>query len=1676
MARPRMQGLRPRSERAPSGARAKRRRQWVSEGLEDRVLLSGLPAPTVYTVNLTTDAGTSNGANSGDLLFVITQANADPNPGGTEIEFDPTVFNATSPQTITLSSTLELQGTAGPEVIDGPGTSVLSINGNNATQVFSVSAGVTASIAGLTVTGGASIGNGGGIDNAGALSLTNLDVTGNTSALSGGGVANESTGTLTVDSSTLSNNTATGSGGGIDNAGTLVVTSSTIASNTAATGGGIAQESTGTFTITNSTIANNMAVNGGGVSSVSPGTFIDTTIAYNNASASTSGGGGLSLATGGNAALYNTIVAVNTAGVGQSAVASDIDVSLGGSLAPSSANNLIGTGGSGGLAGGGSTANLVGVTHPGLDTGLKSNGGLTQTIALVAGSPAIDTGSTSVAGVPGPEVDQRGALRGSEPEALDAGTAVDIGAYEASSSYLVSTTSDAADTGTLATAVSWANVSTNALDANLPKPFPNTIVFDQAGAFATPQTITVTGTLALDNTTNDIDIVGPATGSLTISGGNAVGVFSVASGVNASITGLTISGGFASSGGAIDNSGSTNVINDTFTGNSAASGAAIANTASGTLSVLDSTFTLDTATASGGAIANAGTATLTNTTIADESAPLGAGIYNTGNLTLINDTIADNNATQVGGGGGLDSASGVTATLFNSIFARNTAGSGANAAFDDISNSVSTNSSNNVIDDANSAGNLVNSTNGNIIGVDAGIATSLASNGGSTQTFALLPTSPALHAGAAAITGQSVPTTDQRGAVRNPVIVNNVATIDAGAYEVGTSYVVTSAADSLVAGTLRSAIAFANGNPGPSSSTVPSTIVFDPTFFSTPQTINLSDSLGTLAFNTGVPVTIEGPGAGLVTIEGDGTFGLFSIPAGEVVNLSGLTLSGGGVLTQSATQSNGDALPQTGGGAILNQGLLTISDSVLSNNSAVYYGGAIYNQGGTLNVSFTTFANNTATYGLGGAIDNSGTLNVANSTFTGGVAFEGGAIDNKAGSLTVTTSTFDSNTAIQGGAIFNNATARISGTTLSNNVAFQGGAIANDLTSTLMLTNSTIAGNSAGQNGGGINQVGILTVVSSTIAYNTVAGAGAGGGIDASAGTTTLYNTIVAGNTTTTTTTTTGTTGTGTTPAIASDLAGTIASASSNNLIGGIVADKLGPLADNGGPNETVALLAGSPAIDAGASSFTVASGSLIAPALDQRGALRGPAGLNAGTAIDIGSYEATSSYQVSSLADPSLPGTPAIGTLRMAVSWADNNQNFNKANITTPVQNSIAFTTIGPASITLTDGPLVLSNTTVPVLITGPGANVMTISGGGASQVFQVASGVNASITGLTITDGSAPLPIEGQGGLGGAVDNAGTLLLSGVVISNSTAVNGSGLGGGLANEVGATATVMNSTLSNNAASTGGGIYNAGTLSLVDSTVAQNSASSEGAGIANFGTFTAISSTIAQNFLAAGGSGGGIQTVAGPTTLYDTIVAQNTVATSPGTINDIAGTVSPLSAFNLVGSAGSGGLTSANSNLIVSDGSAGLGTLGSNGGLTPTIPVLTGSPAAGRGSSTITGVTIPTVDQRGTARPTGAIDIGAYQSLGFVSVPIIDIAAPIKLFGAFDTVRVVANATPPVVTSAIVAPVPSTAGKVKVVASKKSHPAIGSAAKFHKPAKVVKAGHHITLAKAHPAAHAKKK
>ncbi len=413
------------------------RRLGAPERLEDRRLLSA----SIYTVNSVSDTGAGSGA-VGDLRYVIEQANSDPNPDGSLIQFDATVF--ASPRTIVLSSPLELSETAGPEVIDGPGTGGVTISGNGDVEILSVDSGVTATVSGLTLAngwayaGGAVQNNGtltlagstlahdsaslgGGIFNAGTLTLAGSTLADDSASL-GGGILNDG-GTVILDGSTLANDLATYSGGGVYNSGPLTISSSTLAGDSAADGGAISNER-GKLTVVDSTLGDNTAQFGGGIDVVfGPLTAINDTVAYNTA---TSGGAGAGLYLGsGLVILNNTIVALNTRATFGGPTPDDISGD-GGFISSGSADNLIGTGGSGGLTG--QSNNQIGVTDPGLGA-LGCYGGSTDTVALLAGSPAIGGGSTALAVDPTTgqplQYDQRGdgfdrTLNGS----------VDIGAVE----------------------------------------------------------------------------------------------------------------------------------------------------------------------------------------------------------------------------------------------------------------------------------------------------------------------------------------------------------------------------------------------------------------------------------------------------------------------------------------------------------------------------------------------------------------------------------------------------------------------------------------------------------------------------------------------------------------------------------------------------------------------------------------------------------------------------------------------------------------------------------------------------------------------------------------------------------------------------------------------------------------------------------------------------------------------------------------------------------------------------------------------------------------------------------------------------------------------------------------------------------------------------------------------
>src|SRR6476646_10297578 len=148
---------------------------------------------------------------------------------------------------------------------------------------------------------------------------------------------------------------------------------------------------------------------------------------------------------------------------------------------------------------------------------------------------------------------------------------------------------------------------------------------------------------------------------------------------------------------------------------------------------------------------------------------------------------------------------------------------------------------------------------------------------------------------------------------------------------------------------------------------------------------------GTMILTTGEllvdkSVTISGPGAASLTVDGNGTGRVFHVSSGVTAAIAGLTITNGVDWTEAP-------LTNAGGGINNHSGTLTITNSTFSENWAaaphsVGDGGAIlndaYDGNGTLTVTNSTFSGN-RTYHLGGGIYNDGgaTLAVNNSTFTG---------------------------------------------------------------------------------------------------------------------------------------------------------------------------------------------------------------------------------------------------------------------------------------------------------------------------------------------------------------------------------------------------------------------------------------------------------------------------------------------------------------------------------------------------------------------------------------------------------------------------------------------------------------------------------------------------------------------
>ena len=327
-----------------------------------------------------------------------------------------------------------------------------------------------------------------------------------------------------------------------------------------------------------------------------------------------------------------------------------------------------------------------------------------------------------------------------------------------------------------------------------------------------------------------------------------------------------------------------------------------------------------------------------------------------------------------------------------------------------------------------------------------------------------------------------------------------------------------------------------------------------------------------------------------------------------------------GTLTLTECTVSGETASVNGGGvANVNGGTATLTDCTFSGDVASVNGGGLYNLSGTTALYNVGVSGNFAENG-GGVSTFSGTTALSDCIVSGNSASsKGGGTDNDSGTTTLLGCIVDDNFAASGGGVdtYHFATTTLSNCTVSGNSATSGGGLdtGNSTTTvynsavsdnaaanggglytydngTMGLSNCTVSGNSASENGGGLYTTtgGIATLADATIAGNA-AGLNGGGlySTAASAELVTLGNTIVAENTAATE----GPDASGTFTSLGTNLIGEtngslgwLGSVSLTPDLTGTSLHPLNPLlaqlGNYGGPTQTMALLPGSPAIDAG--------------------------------------------------------------------------------------------------------------------------------------------------------------------------------------------------------------------------------------------------------------------------------------------------------------------------------------------------------------------------------------------------------------------------------------------------------------------------------------------------------------
>ena len=232
-------------------------------------------------------------------------------------------------------------------------------------------------------------------------------------------------------------------------------------------------------------------------------------------------------------------------------------------------------------------------------------------------------------------------------------------------------------------------------------------------------------------------------------------------------------------------------------------------------------------------------------------------------------------------------------------------------------------------------------------------------------------------------------------------------------------------------------------------------------------------------------------------------------------------------------------------------------------------------------------------------------------------------------------------------------------------------------------------------------------------------------------------------------------------------------------------------------------------------------------------------------------------------------------GTLRAAIVSANAN----------PGPDTIEFNAGLNGTIVLSSD---LPELTGDVEITGPGTEIITISGQSLYRPFFVSSGSTVTLAGLTIANGQSSL--VGSGGTGGGLHNEGNLTVTDCVLSNNHAE----FDGGAIRNFGGSLVVSQSTLSGNTAGesgVGAGISNAraGTVSIIESTLTANTGPYYGGAVDNEGAVTIARSTLSANGARIGGAVANVGTLS----IRNCTLSGNVATETSGGIDNLLGEAS---------------------------------------------------------------------------------------------------------------------------------------------------------------------------------------